>query len=47
MMPPPGYYPVRRKTKEELRQIEKNLMACKIMACLAEFQPKRKKRKRK
>lgn len=47
MMPPPGYFPVRRKTKAELELERKQAMANTIMTAFAKFQPKPKRKKRK
>lgn len=44
VMPPPDMWGFRRKTPVEIRTIEKQIMASKIMGCLKAFQPKRKRK---
>lgn len=46
MMPPPGWFPHRRKTKGELELEKKQAMANTIMTAFAKFQPKKKRKKR-
>lgn len=46
-MPPPEFFPVRRKTKGELELEKKQTMANTIMSALARHQPKKKRKKRK
>jgi hypothetical protein len=45
-MPPPCFFPYRRKTPAETRLLEKQIMADQIMSALKQFQPKRKRKQK-